>query len=143
MREQTVELLNQLLVIEYRSLPMYLMDATPWTHPGDEKATESLRSIVATQRSLAHRLAAAITARSGTVATGEYPMSFTDLNFLSLDYLLKELVRYNKLQVAAIEVIACKLVEADARELALEVLGAEKAHLEILQELSGELASSK
>jgi hypothetical protein len=34
MSDPTVDALNQLLVIEYRTLPQYLVDATPWTHPG-------------------------------------------------------------------------------------------------------------
>jgi hypothetical protein len=141
MSESTEDLLNRLLVIEYRSLPMYLLDATPWTHPGDGKATAALRSIVATQRALAQRLADAIMNRGGTVEKGEYPMDFTELNFLSLDYLMKELVRYEKQQVTQVERIASRMLDPEARELALEVLGAEKAHVEMLQEFAGQTAA--
>jgi hypothetical protein len=105
------------------------------------KAKVTLRSIVAGQRDLAQRLATAIMDRGGTVEPGDFPMEFTDLNFLSLDYLLKELARYGKQQVASIERIANRIVDREARELALEVLGAEKAHVEMLQELAGQPAA--
>lgn len=141
MRDHSVELLNQLLAIEYRSLPLYLMDATPWTHPGDQAATVALRSVVKTQRSLAERIATLIGARGGAVDSGEYPMEFTDLNFLSLDYLLKELARCGQRQVAGIESIVDRLLDTEARELAQEVLGAEKAHIEMFQDLSSRVAA--
>ncbi|HEX3654627.1 MAG TPA: hypothetical protein VHV55_02405 [Pirellulales bacterium] len=141
MSETTIDLLNRLLVIEYRSLSMYLLDATPWTHPGDEKATAALRSIVHTQRSLAQRLATAIMERGGTVETGEYPMDFAELNFLSLDFLLKELLRHGKQRIAQVELIANRMLDSEGHELALEVLGAEKAHVEMLQEFAGQPAA--
>ncbi|HEX4148302.1 MAG TPA: hypothetical protein VHY20_04915 [Pirellulales bacterium] len=141
MGDPTVDLLNRLLVIEYRTLPLYLVDATPWTHPGDTKASVTLRSIVANQRGLSQRLAAAIMDRGGTVEAGDYPTEFTELNFLSLDYLLRELVRYGKEQVARIAPIAQRITDGEARELALEVLGSEKAHVEMLQELCRQVAA--
>ena len=47
---KTIDLLNQLFAIENRSLPTYLADACPWTHPGDEPATTALTHILATRR---------------------------------------------------------------------------------------------
>ena len=44
--EDSIPLLNHLLVVHYRSLTMYLMNAAPWTHRGDERATETLQDIV-------------------------------------------------------------------------------------------------
>ena len=61
--ENSVDLLNQLLVIHYRSLPMYLLDASPWTHRGDEKASEALNDIVTDQRQTCQRIADAVIQR--------------------------------------------------------------------------------
>ena len=47
---KTVAALERLLVTLYRSLPMYLTDAVPWTRQGDERAVEVLRYIVADQK---------------------------------------------------------------------------------------------
>ncbi len=50
MSHDSKKALNRLLMIIYRSLPMYLADAVPWMHPGDEKAKHILNHIVADYR---------------------------------------------------------------------------------------------
>jgi len=130
------DLLNRLLAIQYRSFPMYLTAACPWTHQGDEKATAALGNIVADQKAMVQRIGEFILDSGGRVETGEYPMEFTDTHFLSLDFLLKELVRYQRGDVAAIEHIVSELADDRAvRELAEETLGMERAHLEALESL--------
>jgi ferritin len=131
-----IELLNELLQVEYRSFPMYLTDACPWTHHGDEKASETLHNVVADQKMMVQRIGEFILDAGGRVETGEYPMEFTDTHFLSLDFLLKELLRYQRQDVATIERIASQLGDARAaRELAEETLGMERAHLEAIDAL--------
>ncbi len=135
--DASLDVLNRLLAILNRSLPMYLSNATPWTHPGDEQAAQTLERIVGDQRRDINRLAELIIARSGRVDPGRWPMEYTDLNFLSLDYLLRELVRHQQQDIAQIERCVFLLSQDRmARELAQEILGSEKAHLEMLQELS-------
>jgi bacterioferritin (cytochrome b1) len=138
-----VDLLNQLLVIEHRSFPMYLTDASPWTHEGDERASETLRNIVLDQRATAQRVVELILQLGGRFEVGEYPMEYTDTHFLSLDFLLKELLRYQRRDVSAIERIVVTLgAHREARELAEETLGAERAHLEAIESLVGQTAAS-
>ena len=135
-KNRKFDLLNDLFAIEYRSFPMYLTDASPWTHHGDEKATEALQNIVLDQKAMVQRIGEFILDAGGRVETGEYPMEFTDTHFLSLDFLLKELVRYQRADVAAIERIVSQLPDdRAARELAEETLGMERAHLEALEAL--------
>ena len=76
--------LMQLLVHHYRSLPMFLTEAVPWTHRGDERATGVLLDVVAGQRDLSNRIAAELEQRGWPLDMGEYPMEFLDLHFLSL-----------------------------------------------------------
>lgn len=129
--------LNRLFEIEHRSLPTYLADACPWTHTGDEKATATLANIVADQQALAGRIAELIDDRSGRVDTGSFPMEYTDMNLLSLDFLLLELVRCQKRDIASIEqVVSALAADREARDLAEEVLGAARAHLEALEDLA-------
>jgi bacterioferritin (cytochrome b1) len=141
---QTIQVLNRLLTLEYRSLPMYLCDATPWTNAGDEKATATLAHIVIDQKAMAARLAEMILDLGGTVETGEYPMEYTDTHFLSLDYLLKEILQYQQIVVREIEFLVDRLsADRRARDLALEVLGSERAHLESLEALIRSGADAK
>src|SRR5688572_16303229 len=117
--DASIDVLNRLLAILNRSLPMYLNDATPWTHPGDEQAAQTLQRIVEDQRRDLNRLAEFIIERSGRIDPGQWPMEYTDLNFLSLDYLLHELVRHQQQDIAQIErCVSFLSQDRAARELA-------------------------
>ncbi|HEY2893162.1 MAG TPA: hypothetical protein VGJ16_03085 [Pirellulales bacterium] len=138
----TYHALNQLLTVLYRSLPMYLDYACPWTHRGDEKALATLRNIVADQKQLSTRVAQAVMA-IGPTEIGEFPIEFLDMHDLSLDFLIKKLIEYQKQDIAALEKCAGQLVtDRKAAALAEEALGAARGHLESLEELASQPASN-
>lgn len=133
---KTIDLLNELYAIENRSLATYLADACPWTHPGDEPASQALAHILTDQRQMVGRLGELIESRGGRIDRGSFPIEYTDLNLLSLDFLVLELIRCQKRDIADIERIVAALgADREARELAEEVLGSERAHLEALEDL--------
>lgn len=135
-RVQTQDIFVRLFQRLYRSLPMYLADATPWTHPGAEQARRVLTGIVADANLYCRRIAHRILQLRGRLDLGEYPMEFTDLNMLSLDYLLTELVRWQKADIGTFEQIAAELPEGgEDQALAEEVLGNWRGHLQSLEEL--------
>ena len=128
--------LMQLLLHHYRSLPIFLTEAVPWTHRGDEQATNVLLDIVAGQRDLSNRIAAELEQRGWHLDMGEYPMDFLDLHFLSLDFLLQRLVENQQREVDAIARLSAEVDEDPvAHDLAQEALGAAKGYLESLTEL--------
>ena len=134
---KTSHLLMQLLVHQYRSLPIFLTEAVPWTHRGDENATRVLLDIVEGQRDLSTRIAAELQQRGCPIDTGEYAMDFLDLHFLSLDFLLQRLVEMQKNEIESIGWIAEQLDgDPAASVLAKEALGAAKGYLESLTELT-------
>src|SRR5690242_19802807 len=125
---KTIDLLNELFAIENRSLPTYLADACPWTHPGDEPASQALVHILADQQQMVGRLGDLIDARGGRVDRGSFPMEYTDMNLLSLDFLVLELIRCQKRDIADIErIVPIFGADREARELAEEILGSERA----------------
>ncbi|HEY2837958.1 MAG TPA: hypothetical protein VGJ26_02330 [Pirellulales bacterium] len=129
--------LNRLYIIENRSLAMYMVDACPWSHSGDEKTSQVIAHIVADQKAMSQRLADLIDAREGRVHNASFPMQFTDLNLVSLDYLVGELARLLRQDIEAIRACVEKLAgDREAQELAEEILGAEQAHLEALEDLT-------
>ena len=42
---RSTDVLNRLLVLHSRSLPLYLLDAAPWSQPSDEAALSVIRDI--------------------------------------------------------------------------------------------------
>jgi bacterioferritin (cytochrome b1) len=127
--------LNRLMANQCYSLVNYLSDATPWTHPGNEELTEATRSIVADHEHYSQRLAHAIEDRGGSPNAGSYPMTFSSLNDLALDYLLAKLIQNQQHAIETNERCVAELEEdSQAQSLASEVLGSERAHLDILKE---------
>jgi hypothetical protein len=133
----TLRLLDRLFGIHYRSFALYVADAGPVNDGtrADESAARALRDLVESNLLYSRRLAEAILDRHGDVERDSYPMEFTDKNFLSLEYLVRELSEYQRRDVAAIERVVQAMGDDDpeAKELAQEALGAAKAHLEALE----------
>jgi hypothetical protein len=135
-RPDPIDVLSRLFQILNRSLPTYLICAEPWTRPGDEPAAKALADIVADQKLYAGRIAEAILRDRGRVDNGDFPMEFTELNMLSFDFLVGEMIRRQKLDVAAIvRCIADLSGNLQYQVLAEEVLGNARGHLETLEEL--------
>ncbi len=135
-RANTIDLLNELLTIEYRSLPTYLADADPWRREGDDRGASTLQDIVSDQLAMSARIVELLQDLDGAPSPGGYPMDFTDTHFLSLDFLLHRLIERQLQDISAIETIVPRFgADRAARELAEETLGAEKAHLEALESL--------
>jgi hypothetical protein len=133
--------LNRLLTILYRSLPMYLTYASPWTHRGDEPALLALKRIAEDDAERATRLAETISDQYGPTELGDYPLDFPDTHDLALDYLVGKIVACQKSDVAKIEQIVAELHgDPYALTMAEEALGAARGHLETLEELAAETA---
>lgn len=129
------QFLNRLLVLHHRSLPSYLSDARPWTrYTRQAEAQQLLTNIVSDQRRTVDEIGELLTERNHAIQYGEFPLSYTGLNDLSLTFLLKKMLEQQKRNISHIESIVPQLAEDDvARAMAERSLGAAKAHLEMLQ----------
>ena len=137
----TTDILNRLLVLHERSLPMYLSYAPPDRLASNPKAKAVLDQIVEDQKRTIDRLATLVLDSGGTVDYGEFPMAFTALHDLSLEYLLKQMAERQAKFVAACENLANLLAASPyAQAAAREALGEAKGHLQNLQELHSEVA---
>lgn len=132
----TIDLLNRLLVLHARSLPMYLSYAQPDRLDSRPEAKAVFKQIVADHQRTVDRLSLLILDSNGLTSPGEWPMAFTGLHDLSVDYLLKLLVERQQRFVPACERLAEQLRMAPyAQAVAREIVGEAKGHLENLEEL--------
>lgn len=139
----TAALLNQLLVLHYRSLPMYLAEATPWVGRGMEAAHETLIAIAEDHASMVARLSELILDAGGAVESGKFPLRFTAYNDLAIEYFLPLLVDCQRRTIEAIEVCVEQLsLVPHAQAVAQETLGAAKGHLESLLECEKQIAEA-
>jgi hypothetical protein len=131
---ETLAVLNRIMHVLCRSLPMYLSDAKPWVAPERQQAECVLEDLVADQRTYAQRVAEAIVEQGGRPDPGRFPMEFAAINDLALDYLLEAAARRQRSDVALLERCAADLAGQPALcALAEEILGNAKGHLEILE----------
>ncbi len=73
----TNDVLNRIVVLHSRSLPVYLTYAPPWQMVGMAEAMTVIKQIAEDNQRTVDRLAAIILENGGTVDHGEFPMSFT------------------------------------------------------------------
>jgi hypothetical protein len=131
----TNAVLNRLLILHYRSLPTYLSYTSPWCREGNNEVKEALDLIAADHRALVDRLGEMIMDGGGSIRWGEFPLRYTALHDLSLDFLLTRLIEHQKQLVVDLGECADQLLTAPlAQAVALEALGAAKGHLQTLEE---------
>ena len=136
-------ILNRLLILHHRSLPMYLSYAAPWTQPGREAASQTLAWMVDAQKKMVDRLNEMILENGQVADFGRFPFAFTALHDLSFDYLLRKMIEQQAPTVAEIGVCVDALRLAPlAQALAQEALGEAKGHLDSLREAADALAAA-
>lgn len=136
MKPELPSLLNRLLAIHCRSFPQYLRFARPYVPPGREQELEVIDAVALDQDALASRISRMIIDTGALPHTGEFPMEFTDMHDLHVDFLLLAAVRYQSQDAAMIEGLVDRLQTApSAKALAEEALGMAKGHYDSLREL--------
>jgi hypothetical protein len=137
MKADVIHWLNRLLAIHCRSFPQYLRWARPHVPRGRGQELEAIDAVALDQDVMAERISRMIIDADALPRTGEFPMEFTDLHDLDIDYVIAAAERYQAEDVAAIEQLVERLRTAPAaRALAEESLGMAKGHLDILRELT-------
>ena len=140
MNPSTNEILNRLLVLHERSLPVYLSFAATEYIDKSPRIGQVFRHMASDHLRTVDRLGTLILDNHATVDHGKFPMSFTSLHDLSLAYLLKLLIERQQKSIAACERLADGLNMAPyAQAAAREIVGQAKGHLENLQELQASL----
>ena len=143
-KPSTASIMNRLLTLHQRSLPMFLTYAAPWTAKHDQKAIETLRFLVEDQKRLAGRIADYMLERRWRMDPGEFPLEFTGLHDVSLEYLWPKLIEAQRRDISVVQgCIAALASDPFARALAEEALGSARGHLESLEEVAQQIAVKK
>jgi len=132
----TVDVLNRLLAMHSRSLPTYLVSAPPWYPESDSDAIVALRHVAEDDALMVDRIGAEVLREGGTVKAGEFPMTYTDLHDLSIDFVMRLVVSELQENLEEIRICIDQLQNAPAaKALAEEALGATQGHLDNLDSL--------
>jgi hypothetical protein len=141
-KTSTAAIMNRVLELHQRSLPMFLTYAAPWVSNQDGKAVQTLRYLVEDQKRLAARIADYMLEGRWRIENGEFPLEFTGLHDVSLEYLWSKLIEAQRRDIGVIQqCIAGLASDPFARALAEEALGSARGHLESLEEVAPQIAA--
>jgi len=138
------ELLNRVAVLHHRSLPTYLTYARPWVRAGSEAKAGIIDDMAADHHDLVQRILRVLEADDRPVMLGDFPMDYTDLNDLSLDFILQELTHYERRLLNTLQEIASWMDRDESSYLLVNMaIGMAMGHLENLAEANGDSPAMK
>ncbi len=129
--------LNEILIRILRGLLQYSGECWPWSSASQDGEHAAIQNMVVEQQEDVHQLSSLLDERGHFIDFGTYPTEYTDLHFVSLDYLLDELVAEQTDLVADLDraVSDCR-DDPPAQELLQSIVPSAIAHLERLRELA-------
>jgi hypothetical protein len=128
--------LQRALRRESLSLLRYASEAYPWTAIQEREAAAKLRQVMDEDQEAIGALVQFLTAsRLMPPYVGSYPMAYTSLSFVSLDYLLPALAGAQQRHIAELERDLAGVTNPEARAQLQKVLDTKRRHLPILKRL--------
>jgi rubrerythrin len=135
--EPTRSLLEEIVRRQARSLLQYVSEAFPWTSPEEQDALQRLHQIIGEEyRAVGDLVRFLVRNHRTPPLMGSYPMNFTNINYVTLDHLLRLLVDYEKTAVQELKQALSRLADGEARNLVQAMLDMKRRHLETLQALA-------
>ncbi|GAB4144920.1 MAG: hypothetical protein Tsb009_16850 [Planctomycetaceae bacterium] len=135
-------LINRLAIDLGHSLLQYLGEAWPWSDANHREEHSKIDELVARQSELVDRLLNLLQDRDWAIESGTYPTEFTDLQYLSLEFLLDRTIENAELHVELLE--DCRSYFAaspdeQAAALVEDVLSEQKKIVAELKELAASI----
>jgi hypothetical protein len=137
--DATAAVLQEIVRRESQSLLQYLSDAYPWVN-GTQRATLGrLQSIIATERQALGDLVKLLQREHRALPPlGQYPSSFTTMNFVSLQHVVPLLIKAQRQSVADLENDLPKIHNDNATTTLRHLLDTKKSHLSDLESLTAQ-----
>jgi hypothetical protein len=132
---------------EGRSILQYVVDAFPWITSQEQPSLRQLQTMAAEERQSLCEIADFLTGhRHSNPQLGPYPMSFTTINYTSLEHLLPILTAKGRVGLASLEQDLAQVEDTQARDLLDRYLTLKRGHLTALEKMAAdnpEVASTR
>jgi hypothetical protein len=123
------------------SLALFIDDSGIWSRPGAEEIKLAIADLCTDLRSLYERAGVLLDGFDLPAPQVEYPIRFTALHDIDLGYLLPQLQRETRSQIAAFEAVGERT--GDAGELLREARITLQSHADVLDQLVTKLAHNR
>ncbi|MEX0728282.1 MAG: hypothetical protein WEB58_21000 [Planctomycetaceae bacterium] len=128
--------LNELLIRLNRSLLQYVGESWPWTDAESQATLSELDGLVKRQQNDVARLVQVLLSHRWAIDFSNYPTEFTDKQFLSLNFLLPQIVAAEKVNTSICdETRACCGGDEQIAELLKQITANEADGVERLEKL--------
>jgi hypothetical protein len=136
-QRRLINLLNQLLSLNYCSAVRYIGRADPWTPHDRQGDLTTLHRIGSEQEKLAGEIAKVVLDENGTPDAGDYGLEFAGTHNLSLEYLIDFVIRQHRLDREAMAALRQDLANHPrGHDLAIESIHLADRHLQDLERLA-------
>ena len=133
---RTQALLQDIVRRASRSMLQYVGESYPWAGDGEAAALTQVQAVIAEEEQAVEGLAAFLRRRRiGIPYLGSYPEPFTNLNYVSLDYLLPRLLDWQRSWVGILERDATLIAHLEAKAEVIKLLDAARRHLDELEKI--------
>src|SRR5580658_8213217 len=137
----TLRVLQNIVRRESRSLLQYIHESYPWITAGEKETLAKVGQIVQEEQAAAVALAGSLAKRRHRLPPylGPYPMSFTSINYVTLDYLVPLLIDYQKQGIADLERDLALIADVEMDREVQQILEMKRRHLQVLVDLGGKI----
>jgi hypothetical protein len=134
---RTQALLQDLLRRASRSMLQYVGEAYPWAPDTDADLLAKVQTVIREEEDAVEGLGAFLRKKRIPIGyLGSYPQNFTNLNFVSLDYLMPRLLEWQRKWAAVLERDAALIVGGEANAEVSKLVAIARRHLDELQKLA-------
>jgi hypothetical protein len=135
--EQSFSVIENVIRREGRSLIQYVIESYPWTADGEQSALELLQITADQERECLGRLMEYLFKHKGAnPQPAPYPVSYTTMNYISLEHLLPILTESARQASARIERDLAQVSDREGHDLLSSYLALKRQHAETLSELA-------
>jgi hypothetical protein len=133
----TQAILQDIFRRENRSLLQYLAASFPWTTPERQAVVSHLQTWAAQEQDIVAGIAGYLQRNQAELPyLGAFPMDFTTINFIGLDYAVPRIIEAEKRDLADLQRDLHTLADPTGRDLVEELVAVKEQYLKELQELA-------
>jgi hypothetical protein len=134
---RTQALLQDIVRRAGRSMLQYIGASYPWAADGEASLLTQVQAVIAEEEQAVEGLAGFLRKnRIGIPYLGSYPENFTNLNYVSLAYLMPRLLDWQQGWVGILERDAALIADAEAKAEVGKLITVARRHLEELEKIA-------
>lgn len=129
-------ILREIFRREQRSFLQYVHEAYPWTQVNEESRVAKLQQVIAEEQRSTVGLANYLRRQHIDLPySRSFPLAFTALHFVSLDFLLPQLIQQQQQAIAHLDQVVGTIDDTEPKAVIKQLIEMKRKHLQALEGL--------